>query len=127
MYAILGLVGVLVVVLTALSVSNRQLGNGNRKISQQNSDLNKQNAQLIQQISDCTTPGGECYERGSKRSSEAITLLVQGLIFVETCSKTHDTDVEIQSCVTKKAAVAAAAQAAANPTPTPTPTPSTVG
>lgn len=49
-----------------------------RQAQQQNSPLVEQVAQGNERIKDCTTPAGECYQRGQEATADAIKILLQG-------------------------------------------------
>jgi type VI protein secretion system component VasK len=71
-------------------------------VSWQNNRLGNQNRDLGNQIRSCTTPQGVCYQQSQRRTSDAVRQIVQSLVWVEQCSRTADTDTELEQCVTRK-------------------------
>lgn len=103
---LLVIVGVLVLALFGLSVSNRLLGNQNRSI--------------IAAIDSCTNKDGECAKEGQKRTAEVLGELVRRLtqanVEVTACDRTETTDKAYRACVDKALAVLNAPLPSAPPT-----------
>jgi hypothetical protein len=73
----------------------------NRLRSNQNSEILRRNAELSELIADCTTTGGECYERGQRRTGGAVAEVARLQILIELCGQDrgNDTEAELQRCV----------------------------
>lgn len=78
----------------------------NRLRSNENGEILRRNTEISEQIADCTTAGGDCYERGQARTGGAIAELVRAQIIVEACGRVpgNDTAAEIQACVAEQMA-----------------------
>lgn len=55
-------------------------------------------------IESCTTPGGECYQRGQQQTGRAIGQLISAQESIAECEKSTSTAVELRSCVAAKLA-----------------------
>lgn len=61
-------------------------------------------------IKDCTTPGGDCYQRGQQTTGAAVSQIVAqvnahtNLVLIATleCSKPHTTNPELAACLRSK-------------------------
>lgn len=75
-------------------------------IGWQHARITRQNNQLNQRVADCTTVGGECYERGAAHTGTAIDELVRANVHLHRCLETPgvDTDVEVMACLEKRMA-----------------------
>lgn len=62
-----------------------------------------------ERIADCTTVGGECYDRGAARTGQAIAELARLQIAIELCGRDADNDTvaEMERCVAAKSKPAA--------------------
>lgn len=65
-----------------------------------------QNHSLAATINDCTSPQGECAQRGQQQTGVAIGQIVArsiaGFIVVSECSRHTTTDQELESCVQQR-------------------------
>lgn len=65
-----------------------------------------QNHSLAATISDCTSPQGECAQRGQQQTGVAIGQIVArsiaGFIVVSECNRHTSTDRELESCVQQR-------------------------
>lgn len=65
----------------------------------QSRQILKNNAALSAQIADCTSVGGRCYEQSQQRLRAAIVQLTETNKAIILCSRTADTDAELDACV----------------------------
>jgi hypothetical protein len=102
-------VAVVVVGLLTIVVQNRSRSN-------ENATILRQTARTSSQVVDCTTPGGDCYERGNERTEEALSRFMQLIIAVEACGGQYATESEIEACAIRRLA-------ATEPSPSPSASP----
>lgn len=113
--AVLGLLALFVALLIAIGWQ------GNKVIGQ----VHKTN----ETMADCTTPGGECYERSRQRTGDAIGDIIRANLYMAECARLFpgeagpNFDRKLEECVYGRLAEAAKARAE-TPTPTPAPRPS---
>ncbi len=112
--ALLGLVALFVGLLVAIGWQNNQVIAG---VDTAITSID----QTGEQIASCTTPGGQCYEEGRKRTDGAISAVVRISIFVSQCGRLWpgesgpEYDRQLEQCVMQRL------RAATNPTPQPSP------
>lgn len=97
--------------------------------AQNNKTVHKVNA-VAQQMSDCTTPGGQCYQQGADRYAHAIEDVIRAEIFMAECARLYpgevgpSYDAKLEACVYGRLAKAAEERRiAANPAPSPSASP----
>lgn len=63
--------------------------------------LARDNKATMDLVEDCTSPGGECYDRGARRTGEAVGTINQITIYAAACAKqpANVTVRQIQACV----------------------------
>ena len=90
----------------------------NQQRAQQSRQVIRQSADTSQRIADCTTPGGQCYEQGSKRTAGAVN----AILYIDVCvARNPQASLdELRACAAK----VAAEDARAHPQPQPEPQPS---
>lgn len=113
------LMAVAIVLVLAL-VMNLTLLIQSRQRGLQTRELVRNSAAFSEQIADCTNVGGECYEKSQAATRAVIGQLVQSNLYIAECSRSTETDAELEACVSKRLADAAKA-----PAPAPAPAPST--
>lgn len=89
---LVAVIGVMVVLMLWMLVKD-----GQRRA--QSRELLKNNADLSARIADCTSVGGKCYEQGQLRLKGAIIQLTETNKAIVLCSKTTDSDAELDACV----------------------------
>lgn len=115
---ILGLISAFVVIMGVISWQSYQ-------VSRQ---LNETN----QKMADCTTPGGQCYEIGRRRTAGAIEDVIRASVYMSQCARLYPGEVgpeydrKLEACVNERLTKAATGRAT-TPTPTPTVSPSPTG
>lgn len=108
----LGVLGLLALFVAMLMVVTWQ----NNRLAQQVNETNSR-------MSDCTTPGGKCYEDGRTRTSKAITDILRVNVYMAECSRLYpgesgpEFDKELEACIYARLGVA-------DQQPQPTPAPS---
>lgn len=93
--------GMVVVVLLTVLISIRGTQQNNSPILKSTEQAATSADRTLEQIEDCTTPGRECYERGVRRTADAIASINEVAIYAAACAdKPRRQSVEeIQSCV----------------------------
>lgn len=110
--ALLGMLGLFVGLLIAVTWQNNQLA---RQVSNTN-----------QRMADCTTSGGKCYDEGRKRSQSAIQDILRVNIYMAECARLHpgesgaDFDKALEACIYERLAKAQQEQQT-KPNPSPAP------
>jgi hypothetical protein len=101
----MGLLVALSLVIVGLSMLVIRFEADRRDRSAANAEILRRNAQLSEQIADCTTAGGECYERGAQRTGQAVAELARVQILIEVCGHDPDNDTvaEMNRCVEAEA------------------------
>jgi hypothetical protein len=100
-------------------------------VSWQNNRLIEQVEKTNSTMADCTTPGGRCYEEGSRRTSGAINDIVWASVYMAQCSRLYPGEVgpaydrKLEACVTER--LQQAAEGRQNQPPPSTPSPSPTG
>lgn len=96
----------------------------NRNRSLQNSQIIRNSAVTSQQIADCTTAGGECFERNQRNTVKIMRQLLSSNLYIAQCAKTTNTDSELEQCVMQRLSDAGLSPSgsvppAVDPAPTP--------
>lgn len=83
-YALVGLtLGILVVLVLLLLIRTWTLVDATRQTQ-------KSNTSTVELIQDCTTPGGECYQRGESRTAAAVGDIGVLSVYAAACAATED-------------------------------------
>jgi hypothetical protein len=96
-------------------------------VAAQNNRIAAQTADTNQRMSDCTTPGGKCYNQGAQRTGSAIASILRAQIALGECSRLYPGesgpafDAKLRECVYQRILTDP------GPTPAPVPTPSKAG
>jgi hypothetical protein len=64
--------------------------------------LSDQNHRLVARIESCTSPGGECYQRGQKQTGEAVENINKFVIWAAECSNDGEPDPVVERCIKQK-------------------------
>lgn len=89
----------------------------------------EENRKTNEQISDCTTPGGECAQESQRRTESAVGAITKISIYVSQCGRLYpglagpEYDAKIEACVAERLR----RLATPGPSPAPSPSPSTSG
>ena len=96
---VLGAVTVIRTTTAVELIRTEQIRNVERsKETNENTEALKEAVRLI--IS-CTTPEGECSQRGQRRTGEAVASINDVIIAAAACAKLHDTETAIRACVVR--------------------------
>lgn len=94
-YAIAGLsAGLVLVLMLAMLVRVNQLGDQLVDLADDLRAQQKANTRTIALIEDCTTVGGECYERSAERAQQIVDAIV--------CANSRTQPSRIRACGTEK-------------------------
>lgn len=112
--ALLGLLALFVFMVLVIAWQNNSIA----------SDTRNTNARMA----DCTTPGGRCYEQGTKRTSGAIQTILHTQIAALQCARQYpgvsgpEYDRLLERCVIERVSKLSDSDSTATPTPVPVPT-----
>jgi hypothetical protein len=69
----------------------------------QSAGRGKENHELLTRVTSCTTPGGDCYQRGQSNTGAAVATINKVVILTASCATHHPeyTTVELTGCVTR--------------------------
>ncbi len=74
----------------------------NRARSAETREIIRNSAATSERIADCTTAGGECYERSQRSAQDFLGQILIMNQYVVQCAKVTNTDDELQACVTER-------------------------
>lgn len=94
-------VGVLLVLLIALLIRTWTLADEIRETQRVNTGTLTTSEETLDRINDCTTPGRKCYDKGQKRTAEAVGDINRVIVLAAACADQpqRQTVIEIQNCV----------------------------
>ena len=98
------LLGLLVVLLVVAVIQTWVLADDIR-------NAQKSNQSVLGYVQDCTTPGGECFERGQDQTAQAVSGINAGTLRIIAAALACEADgiterAELAECTTKRAAKA---------------------